>query len=60
MTDLVVDHRESPFSRRLRHRRVQLIVVLVPGGIVLVGLLALVGLVIFAAVALIMLLLDRR
>jgi hypothetical protein len=117
MTDLVVEHRESRFSRRLRRRRVQiaigiaaieavlvlasvipwwlavvaavasvglyvgfgrehvapgvrsitwvaavsqLIVVLVPVGFVLVGLLALVGLVVVAAVALAVLLLDRR
>jgi len=38
----------------------QLIVVLVPVGIVLVGLLALVGVVVVAAVALTFLLLDRR
>jgi hypothetical protein len=117
MTNLVVEHRESRFSRRLRHRRIQvaigiaaaeavlvlvgvvpwwlavvaavasfalylgvgrehgapgvrsatwvaavsqLIVVLVPVGIVLVGLLALVGVVVLAAVALAVLLLDRR
>ena len=117
MTDLVVEHHERPFSRRLRRRRIQiaigiavveavlvlatvvpwwlavaaavasvglylgygrehaapgvwsatwvaavsqLIVVLVPVGIVLVGLLALVGVVILAAVALTVLLLDRR
>lgn len=117
MTDLVVEHRESPVSRRLRRRRIQiaigiaaaeavlvlasvvpwwlavaaavasvalylsigrehnapgvrsatwvaavsqLIVVLVPVGIVLVGLLALVGVVLLAVVALIVLLLDRR
>jgi hypothetical protein len=117
MSDLVVEHRESRFSHRLRRRRVQiaigiavveavlvlasvvpwwlavvaavasvalyvgfgrdhsapgvrsatwvaavsqLIVVLVPVGIVLVGLLAVVGVVVLAAVALAVLLLDRR
>jgi len=117
MTDLVVEHDESRFSRRLRRRRIQiaigiaaaevvlvlasvvpwwlavaaaiasvavyvgfgrehgapgvrsatwvaavsqLIVVLVPVGIVLVGLLAFVGVVVLAAVALTVLLLDRR
>ena len=117
MAGLVVEHRERPFSRRLRRRRAeiaigiaaieailvlasvvpwwlavvaavgsvglylgygrehaapgvrsvtwivavsQLIVVLVPVGFVLVGLLALVGLVVVAAVALAVLLLDRR
>ena len=117
MSGLVVEHRESLFSRRLRRRRVpiavgiaameavlvlvsivpwwtvvaaaivsvgayvgadrwqlspavrtatwlaavsQLVVVLVPVGIVLVGLLALVGLVVLAVVALTVILLDRR
>ena len=117
MSDLVVEHREHPFSRRLRRRKAQiaigiaaaeavlvlagivpwwaavvaasasvavyvwfgrrhespgvrattwlaavsqLIVVLVPVGLVLVGLLALVGVVVLAAVALTVLLLDRR
>ena len=117
MTDLVLEHGESQFSRRLRRRRApiavgiaaaeavlvlvgiipwwaavvaatlsvaayvwvgrrqvspgvrlatwlaavsQLIVVLVPVGIVLVGLLALVAVVALAAVALTALLLDRR
>jgi hypothetical protein len=117
MPDLVLEHGESPFSRRLRRRRApiavgiaaaeavlvllgivpwwaavvaaavsvaayvwvggrrsapgvraaawlaavsQLIVVLVPVGIVLVGLLAVVAVVVLAAVALTVLLLDRR
>lgn len=117
MTGLVVEHRESHLSRRLRRRRVQvavgiasveavlvlvgvlpwwaallaavgsvaayawvgrrhvspgvrlatwlaavsqLVVVLVPVGIVLVGLLALVGVAVLAAAALTVLLLDRR
>ena len=118
MTGLVVEHRESLFSRRLRRRRAQiavgiaaveavlvaaghrplvgggrrrdrvrrclrvepaggnclravrtatwlaavsqLIVVLVPVGIALVGLLALVGVVVLAVVALTVILLDRR
>lgn len=117
MTDLVVEHRESTFSRRLRRHRIelaavvaaveavlvlsgvvpwwlvlvaavaatalylavgrdhaasgvrsatwvaaasQLIVVLVPVGIVLIGLLALVGIAVLAAAALAILLLERR
>jgi len=117
MAGLVLEHRESPFSRRLRRRRAlialgiaaaetvlvlvgivpwwavvvaavvsvaahvgagrwqlppvvrtvtwlaavsQLVVVLVPVGIVLVGLLALVGVVVLAVVALTVILLDRR
>jgi len=117
MTGLVVEHRESLFSRRLRRRRAQiavgiaavegvlvlvgvvswwavvaaatvsvaayvgagrwqlspgvrtatwlaavsqLVVVLVPVGIALVGLLALAGLVVIAVVALTVILLDRR
>ena len=117
MTNLVVEHRESQLSRRLRRRRTpiavgiaaaeavlvlvgivpwwaavvaavafvalyvsfgrghaspavraatwlaavsQLIVVLVPVGVVLIGVLALVGFVVLAAVALTVLLLDRR
>ncbi len=116
MTDLVVEHHESPLSRRLRRRRAriaigiaaveavlvlagmvpwwvavvaatasvtvyvwfgrrhpapgvraatwlaavsQLIVVLVPVGVVVVGILALVGVVVLAAVALTVLVLDR-
>lgn len=117
MADLVVEHHESPFTRRVRRRRFpiamaiaiveavlvllglvpwwvavvagiaavavyagfgrehrasgvrsatwivavsQLIVVLVPVAVVLIGLLALVGVVAFAAIALAVLLLDRR
>ena len=117
MTDLLVEHHESEFSRRLRRRKLQvaagiaaveavlllvgavpwwlvvvaavvsvalyvwlgrdhgspgiragtwiaavsqLIVVLVPVGLVVAGILALVGIVVLAAVALALLLLDRR